>query len=50
MRRHDEPLPGPRIAAGSQALAKQLVHSPLKSVAGALDFLLNELGNIVVDG
>jgi len=42
-------LSGPRIAAGIQAEAEQVVHCALEGVAGAPHLLLHELGDIVVD-
>ena len=43
-------LSGLRISAGGQPPAEQSVHRALEGTAGAPDLLLNESGNIIVDG
>lgn len=48
--RYDKSLSGLRIAAGVQALAEQVVHGALERVARPPDLLLDEAGDIVVDG
>jgi len=48
--RNRESLSGLRIPAGNQPLPQQPVDGALEGVSRAADFLLNELGDIVVDG
>ena len=43
-------LSGLRIAAGDQALAEQSIHGALEGVARVPLLLLDEDGNVVVDG
>ena len=49
-RRHLEGFVRHRLIGYGQPLPQEPIDSPLERVTGALDFLLYEAGNIVVDG